>query len=174
LEQLYATFHRERLKLPKVVFRRAREKVSIDVASSLIDGDDMGFPRRISLSFVKGLFSEILTALEFLRSRFKTTDAFDLEKFLDYCRGLQSNLPNTDEELALLIAQLDDRQKARHSAMSPWERLGGIFTRMRGASWTIHFIGKRQTTSHHTETTLAQICFPTTALGHQHTQPATR
>jgi uncharacterized protein YfeS len=124
LEQLYATFHRERLKLPKVIFRRSREKVSIDVASNLIDRDDEEFPRRISLALLKASFAEILTALDLLLPRFKETDAFALDKFLEYCRRLQSSLPNTDEDLALLTARLDERKNARRSAISPWDRLG--------------------------------------------------
>lgn len=122
--QLYATYHSHRLKLPKVVFRRSREKVSIDVASNLIDASDREYWRGVSLSLLLGLFAETLAALDLLRPRFKTTDAFALDEFLKYCRGLQSKLPKTDEDLTLLKARLDEREKARRAAMSPWERLG--------------------------------------------------
>src|SRR4051812_20266246 len=53
LEQLYTSFHADRLKLPKVVFRRSRQKVSIDVASNLIDGSDRQFGRGPSLLLLK-------------------------------------------------------------------------------------------------------------------------
>ena len=124
LEQLYATFHADRLKLPKVVFHRSREKVSIDVASNLIDGSDGELWRSLSLPLLKGSFAETLTALGLLRPRFTAKDDFALDKFLDHCRRLQSSLPNTDEDLPVMKAQLEERRQAIRSAMSPWERLG--------------------------------------------------
>src|ERR1700722_19683113 len=45
LERLYAEFKANRLTLPKNVYRRSRQKATIDVASDLLDGDEWD-PRR--------------------------------------------------------------------------------------------------------------------------------
>src|SRR5262245_30782040 len=41
LEQSFVDFHAHRLTLPKVVFRRKRRRVAIDIASGLLDGKDL-------------------------------------------------------------------------------------------------------------------------------------
>jgi uncharacterized protein YfeS len=124
LERLYAEFHAHRLKLPKIVFRRSREKVSIDVASNLIDGGDWLRCRDLSRPLLKGFFAETLTALDLLKPHFTAEDDFALDKFLSHCRERERSLPGTDEALRVLQQQLKVRKAAIRSAMSPWERLG--------------------------------------------------
>src|SRR5262245_32953093 len=82
LENLYAKFHTDRLKLPKVVFHRSREKMSIDVASNLIDGSDRELYRGVSLPLFRTALAETVEALGLMKLRLTKRDDFNLDVFL--------------------------------------------------------------------------------------------
>ncbi len=124
LEQLYANFHANRATLPKVVFRRSREKASIDVASELLDGSDWETRRGLSLPLFTAAVKETIAALRLLRARLTTKDDFSLDALLSHCERCEASLPTTDEALAQLKTMLDQRRAVVRAAMSPWERLG--------------------------------------------------
>jgi uncharacterized protein YfeS len=124
LEQMFADFHANRRSLPKVVFRRKRGQVAIDIASELLDGKDWDRRRGLSLPLFKAGVAETIAALELLRKRLTEKDDFRLEALLTHCREAQSRLPSTAEELATFAEESSKRQAARYAAMSPWERLG--------------------------------------------------
>ncbi len=128
LERTYAEFHANRLRLPKAVFVRSREKVEIDIASDLIVNDPNDWKQRIerrkmSVSLFRAGFGELVSALSMLRSKITTKDDFRLDAFLDYCQQREASLPSTDEGLVMLGKQLDERRAAIRVAKSPWEIL---------------------------------------------------
>jgi uncharacterized protein YfeS len=124
LDQLYADFHTNRLKLPNVVFRRNRGQAVIDIASDLLDGKELDSRRGLSLSLLRGGVAETLAALRLLKSRLTAKDDFSLDAFLSHCDRREASLPDTDEALSTLKKQSDARRAAIRAAMSPWERLG--------------------------------------------------
>ncbi|MEY2427961.1 MAG: hypothetical protein QOJ40_846 [Verrucomicrobiota bacterium] len=124
LEQLYAAFHSDRLKLPKVVFERSRGKVSIDIASNLSKGTERERCRDLSLPLLRGAFTETLAALRLLKGRFTAKDDFLLDEFLSHCLQRGENLPRTEDALSLLKKRHNEREAAIRTALSPWERLG--------------------------------------------------
>ena len=124
LENLYAKFHTNRLKLPIVLFRRSRGKVSIDVASNLIDGSDRELCRGVSLPLFRGGFSETVESLRLIGSRLTGKDDFKLDAFLSHCLQSEERIPRTGEALATLATQLKERRAAIRAGMSHWERLG--------------------------------------------------
>lgn len=124
LEQLYADFNANRLTLPKVVYRRSRQKASIEVASNLIDGDDWLMRDGLSpLLFASGI-EETIAALQLLGPRFTSKDSFRLDLFLDHCESRKQALPSTDADLLEIKQQVAAREAAVEAAKSPWERLG--------------------------------------------------
>jgi hypothetical protein len=123
IEQLYATFHANRLKLPKVIFRRSRERAAIDIASNLIDGSDLEKRGGLSLCLFKGGFTETVASLDLLRPRLTPKDDFSLDAFISHCKQRETTLPDSDEALRNLKTALDAKQAAIRAAMSPWERL---------------------------------------------------
>lgn len=123
LEQHYANFHANRLELPKVVFRRSREKASIDVASKLMDGSDWETRRGLSLPLFTAAVKETVAALPLLKTRLTAKDEFSLDALLTHCERRDASLPTTDEALAQLKTALDQKRAAIRAAMSPWERL---------------------------------------------------
>jgi uncharacterized protein YfeS len=124
LERTFADFHANRQSLPKVVFRRKRGHLSIDIASELLDGEDWAQKRGSSLRLFNAGVAETIAALELLKKRLTSKDDFNLPAFLAHCRKAQSRLPSTAEELASFVAERETRRAARDAAMSPWERLG--------------------------------------------------
>ncbi len=124
LEQLYANFHTNRLELPKVVFRRSREKASIDVASNLLDGSDVETRYGLSLPLFTAAVKETVVALRLLKTRLTAKDDFSLEALLAHCERREASLPTTDEALAQLKTVLNQKRAAIRAAISPWERLG--------------------------------------------------
>ncbi|MCI0348028.1 MAG: hypothetical protein L0Z53_01260 [Acidobacteriales bacterium] len=135
LKQDYASFNKQRLTLPKVVFRRNRGQVAIDIASELVDGKDIEKfceevyrrpegrgPRLSGRLFAAGI-TEINGALTLLRQRLTTKDDFRLEAFLAHCRQAQARLPATVKELTALVKRLEKRELQRRAALSPWEKL---------------------------------------------------
>ena len=124
LEQLYANFHSNRVTLPKVVFRRSREKASIDVASDLLDGSDVETRYGLSLPLFIAAVKETLVALRLLKTRLTAKDDFSLDALLTHCEQRETSLPATDEALAQLKAALNQKRVAIQATMSPWERLG--------------------------------------------------
>jgi uncharacterized protein YfeS len=124
LEQEFADFHTNRQSLPKVVFRRNRGHLSIDIASELLDGEDWEQKRGSSLALFNTGVAETIAALELLKKRLTPKDDFNLPAFLAHCCKAQTRLPSTAEELASFEAECSRRRAARDAAMSPWERLG--------------------------------------------------
>jgi len=124
LERLYADFHANRLTLPKVVYRRSRQKASVDVASNLIDGDEWLARRELSNSLFASGVEETVAALTLLKQRMTAKDLFRLDLLLDHCENRKKALPSADSGLMEIKQQIDARKAAEKAAMSPWERLG--------------------------------------------------
>lgn len=124
LENLYAKFHADRLKLPKVAFHRSRGKMSIDVASNLIDGSDRELYRGVSLPLFRRAITETVEALRLMRSRVTKGDDFNLDAFLSHCLHCEELIPRDEEAMATLTTELMQRRAAVRAAMTPWERLG--------------------------------------------------
>ena len=123
LEDLYTKFHAERLKLPKIVFRRSRGKMSIDVSSTLIDGSD-GLYGPPSLSLFKAAYRETVESLKLMGSKMTRKDEFDFDSFMQHCQQCETRIPANDEAMAILVTRLKERRAAIKDAMTPWERLG--------------------------------------------------
>lgn len=123
LEDLLENHNRIRSTLPKVVYRRARGKVQIQVASELMDGRDWKPSPRMSLPLFQRGVDEVIGALALLRSRLKKADEFDLPAFLAHCESAKRRIPLDEEVLQVLGAELDAAFKTRRDAMSPWEKL---------------------------------------------------
>jgi uncharacterized protein YfeS len=123
LERDYDKFHANLRTLPKVVFRRKRGKAVIDIASQLLDGKDLEWPTKLSVSLFRGGFEETVAALNLLRPRLTSKDLFSLDALLDHCRGREVDLPGSDEALAALKSELDRRKAELRERLSPWERL---------------------------------------------------
>ena len=123
LESLLVNHNRIRSTLPKVVYRRAKGKVEIQVASELIDGRDWKPSPRMSLPLFQRGMDEVIGAVALLRSRLKKDDAFDLPVFLAHCESARRQIPLDEDALQVLGAELDAAAKARRDAMSPWEKL---------------------------------------------------
>jgi uncharacterized protein YfeS len=124
LEDSYSEYHAYRQSLPKVVFRRKRGQVAIDVASELLDGKGLEKSRGLSLPLFRAGVAEAVAALDLLKKRLTSRDDFNLAAFLAHCGRAQSGLPSTKEELAAFADESEKRQAARYAALSPWERLG--------------------------------------------------
>lgn len=123
LEQIYAAFHANRKTLPKIVFRRKRGQVAIDIASDLLDGNNRDLHRTVSLPLFNAGVREMITALELLSKRLTDNDDFKLEELLTHCREAQSRLPSTLDELTAFADESQKGKAARDAAMSPWETL---------------------------------------------------
>jgi uncharacterized protein YfeS len=123
LEQTFAKFHANRQSLPKVVFRRTRAEVTIDIASELLDGKDWEQKRGLSLPLFCAAVAKTIAGLMLLRKRITEKDDFKREAFLSHCNDAQSRLPSSAEELAAIAEQWKNRKTARFATMSPWERL---------------------------------------------------
>jgi hypothetical protein len=124
LESHYAKFHAQRLKLPKVVFHRSREKMAIEVASNLIDGSDKECFRGVSLPLFRTALTETIEALRLMKLRLTKIDDFDFDAFLAHCLGCEERTPSDEETMIMLATDLKERRVAIRAAMSPWERLG--------------------------------------------------
>jgi uncharacterized protein YfeS len=123
LQELHAEFLANRLELPKIVFRRSRESIAIDIASDLIDGRRIDEPHEPSAALFGAGVAEMLEALRLLKSRLFARDDFAVDAFLDHCRMRRASLPRTNADLAALERLLNDKGAAARAAMSPWERL---------------------------------------------------
>jgi uncharacterized protein YfeS len=123
LEQMFIDFHMNRQRLPRVVFRRARRQVSIDIASDLLDGKAFALRHALSLPLFAAGVSETITALELLRRRISKEDDFELEAFLTHCSQARASIPATDNELQAFANNCEKSRAKQNAAMSPWERL---------------------------------------------------
>jgi uncharacterized protein YfeS len=123
LESHHDDHHRNRKTLPKVVFRRARGQMCIDIASDLMDGDDWKPSPLLSLPIFAGAVEEVIGALTLMKKRLKPSDAFDLEGFLTHCNEARKLIPATSEELQILGAHLQAAKEAKRNAMPPWDKI---------------------------------------------------
>jgi uncharacterized protein YfeS len=124
LEQLLDRHNRHRTTLPKITFRRAKAKVEIDVASQLMDGRDWRPSPRLSLPLFERGVAEVIEALSLIGKRLKATDSFDYDAFIAQCENARGRIPNSEDALQDLAAELKAADQAKRAAMSPWEKLG--------------------------------------------------
>lgn len=122
-DDLFKQFHADRLALPKVVFRRNREKMDIQVASDLMDGHEFERSRGLSLSLFRRGVAETVTALRLMVPKPMKKDDFDINAFFNHCERRQQTIPSSEEALAVLEAELKQKKAAARAAMSPWERV---------------------------------------------------
>jgi uncharacterized protein YfeS len=123
LESMFEFHNRYRSTLPKVVYRRAKAQVEIQVASELMDGRAWKPSPRVSLPLFQLGVDEVLRALPLLRKRLKKSDAFDLQGFLSHCEAAKQRIPPDEETLQVLSVGLDAASKALQAGLSPWEKL---------------------------------------------------
>jgi uncharacterized protein YfeS len=124
LESLHEEHERYRAKLPKVVYRRSKGAVEIEVASDLPDDRALGPTHPLTLeSFSQGI-DEITHALALIKTRLKKGDAFDLAALLSHCEAAKQRVPANEADLHALFAELDAAERARRAAMSAWDMLG--------------------------------------------------
>lgn len=120
LEQDYALLCET---LPRIVFRRKRGEVVIDIASNLIDGEALEQPSELSLPLFMGGAIATRNALELLRKRLTAKDDFQLESFLSHCGKALAHLPSTMDALSKFASQRDVERNKRHEALTPWEQI---------------------------------------------------
>lgn len=123
LEDLFARHGAYRASLPKLTFFRARRKVSIDVASELMDGRDWHPSPRLSLPLFRRGIDEVIAALALLRPRLKASDDFDLPALLVHCEAMRLRIPDSEDDLQGLDARSRAAAKRAFDALSPWEKL---------------------------------------------------
>ncbi|GFE88609.1 hypothetical protein GCM10011488_35630 [Steroidobacter agaridevorans] len=116
--------HRQlRATLPKTVYRRAKGKVEIDVASGLLSKDVWARKPRPSLPMFVRAIDEVTSALSLLSKRLKPTDAFDVAALLSHCEAAKKRMPRSQTALKSLMARLKAQADSKRAALSPWERL---------------------------------------------------
>lgn len=124
LEEIFANYHRYREQtLPKVIFRRSRETVVVEIASSLLDGKDWNKVRTLSPEQFRGAAEEIVAAMRLLRKTVKSKDDFRLDDFLTHSEAALRRLPQTEAELASLTAEAAAAAERMRAAASPWDAL---------------------------------------------------
>lgn len=123
LESLYEDHDRYRARLPKVVYRRSRGAMAIDVSSELLDGN-WKMSSRLELPLFVAAVEEVIAALALMRKRLKKADDFDLDGFLAHCESARGLVPKSEDDLQLVAAELKAADEARRAAQSPWVNLG--------------------------------------------------
>lgn len=123
LEQLFERHLIHRATLPKVTFQRAKKKVEIAIASDVMDGRDWKPSPRLSLPLFERGVAEVVESLSLLRRRVKSSDAFDLARFVSHCESALWRIPGSEEDLQDFAAEIKAADQARRDAMSPWEKL---------------------------------------------------
>ena len=124
LEQLLEWHNSNRANLPKITYRRKKGMVDIHIASELMDGRDWRRSPTLSLSLFERGVGEVIHALSLIGQRLKTTDAFDYDAFLSHCERARNNMPDSEDELQDIAAELRAADQAKRAAMSPWDKLG--------------------------------------------------
>ena len=124
IKSLYEDHHKRRAALPKAVYRRASGKISIEVPCDIVDGDNLGDSPRLSLPLFKAGVDEVIDALGWMKKRIKKTDDFDVDGFLAHCDVARARIPDSEDALQLLAAELDAKHQAQQAALSPWDKLG--------------------------------------------------
>jgi len=123
LEHIFELHQRYRATLPKVVYRRAKGLVQIDIASELMNGREWKPSPRLSLPlFIRGL-DEVIQAVSLIRTRLKKNDAFDVAAFLSHCQAAKQRVPADEDALQVMAAEQEAAAEAKRAALSPWGRL---------------------------------------------------
>lgn len=124
LEELFTRYHQYRCTLPRVVFRRSRERVTIEVASDVLNGRGHLHRTPLTLEQFQCLAVELVAALGLLRQRVKPKDEFRLEAFVAHCDEALQRLPRTSEQLQRLQESAEVARAAHLESLSAWEKLG--------------------------------------------------
>ena len=123
LEEMYESFHANQATMPLVTYRRSKGRMEIAVASAILDGRDWDRSRGLSLDLFRRGFDEVIQAMSLMKKRLKASDAFDLDAFLAYCEAGRKRIPGSEADLQQLAAGMEAAARARHDAMTAWEKL---------------------------------------------------
>jgi uncharacterized protein YfeS len=124
LQGMCVKFAEERAHLPRITFRRSREKVEIAHFSSALDARDWESRSPITTAQFKATTLDVIAAISLLKRKVKAKDAFDVNGFLAHCASRVDEAPESDAALTQLIGHLREREAKRRTEMSPWEKLG--------------------------------------------------
>ncbi len=124
LESLYDDHACHRATLPKIVYRRSSGKIAIDVSSELLNSSSWKRSPRVELPLFESGVEEVIRALYIMRKRLKKSDDFDVDRFLSQCEAARERIPDSEEDLQSLAAELRAADELRRAKMSSWEKLG--------------------------------------------------
>jgi uncharacterized protein YfeS len=109
-------------KLPYVNFLRKQQRFEIAFRSNHFNAADMD-NWGMTADKIRLAGEEIADALQLVRKRLKSTDDFDVDRFLsDVTLALQIPI-GAMEEWNRLLKVAAERDRAEYAAMSPWEQL---------------------------------------------------
>ena len=118
LEDLYRQFHAGLPRLPRVVFYRQRKTITIHYLSQFTDEDT----RAVSAKQKRVAAREIAVALQLIRTKVKSSDDFDAERFLKDAEALLSQTRSA-EEWKQIAEAAREKWAATQAAKDPWDRL---------------------------------------------------
>jgi hypothetical protein len=93
---MFSEFEAQLAALPRVAFRRSREKLEISFASTALNAKEWE-ERCNSLDIFCRALPEVIEALGLFRARLASTDLFDVEAFLAHCRARSKEVPTSEE-----------------------------------------------------------------------------
>lgn len=123
LEGMLEDYLRSRSSLPKIVFRRGKALVEIDIASEVLDTRSWKKSSSESLALFEKGVEEVSTALALLKKSVRKSDRFSLDTFLRHCESALQRMPASEQALEDLIDDIQIENRERNDAMSPWEKL---------------------------------------------------
>lgn len=136
LEGLFEQFHNYLKTLPKGTFYRRLKRVEISFQSEhfVSEDDKVGRP---SANKCNTGAEEIAAVLPLVKKRIKSTDDFDVDRFLADAARLLTTRIDSVEEWEHLRQQAKEKQAASRATKSPWELLEIDWSQYHRKAWEI-------------------------------------
>jgi len=127
LKSSFEEFHQTKLpKLPTSRFLRKKNRLVFDAVADFAnaEGNDGG---KIHLDWQRRGLDVLIDRMKASRRKFKATDDFHLDEFLNWLSTLHDSLPTTQKEAEELDQRWQDFQERHLASLSDWEKLGVDF-----------------------------------------------
>ena len=128
LEKMQEVFHKNLETLPKCIFFRKKQRLSLDIEGTFISGYEIERNRKppiqINPAWVKATLEEIIGFAPLINQKIKKSDDFDFAAFEAYLNSTLSTMPDSVEELEKIHDVVVRRRKEAFNKLDDWEKLG--------------------------------------------------
>ena len=127
LKPLYDEFEQKLSGLPRRRFLRKKGALNLDVLAEFASAEETEEAEEsgeILIDWLPNVLELLVSEMQHCRKKFKSSDDFQIDKFIDFLSGLHDKLPNTKKAARKMDSEWFEYATQEQKERSPWDKLG--------------------------------------------------